>query len=286
MNAAQSQVDRLNPPSKPTFIYGTAWKEDRTELLTKLALQQGFRAIDTANQRKHYFEVAVGQAIQSAIDEQVIERHQLFLQSKYTFQGGQDDRLPYDPLAPIETQVHQSFESSLDHLRTDYLDSYVLHGPSQRRGLGANDWSAWKAMEEIHSSDRARALGISNVGLDQLQVLCDRATVRPEFVQNRCYAILEWDRPVREFCQANQIAYQGFSLLTANAEYLRQPAILQIARQCGVGVAQVVFRFATDVGMIPLTGTSNPTHMQQDLAITDFQLSESDVQFIEKLAVS
>jgi diketogulonate reductase-like aldo/keto reductase len=120
----------------PRFCYGTAWKEEHTAPLTELALAVGFRAIDTANQRKHYFEAAVGEAVSAS----GIAREELLLQTKFTYQGGQDHRLPYDPSAEPAEQVRQSLQSSLEHLRTDYLDSFVLHGPSKRSGLGAQDW--------------------------------------------------------------------------------------------------------------------------------------------------
>src|SRR4051812_17670796 len=131
----------------PRFLYGTAWKEDRTQQLVELALKQGFRGIDTANQRKHYHEAAVGQAIASAIESGLIKRDDLFLQTKYTFIHGQDHRLPYDPHSPIATQVEQSFASSLEHLGVTTIDSYVLHGPTLRMGLTDDDWNAWRAME-------------------------------------------------------------------------------------------------------------------------------------------
>src|SRR5580698_3847644 len=88
----------------PCFLYGTAWKEDETERLTALALQQGFRGIDTANQRRHYYEAGVGRAIAAAIQSGLVTRADLFLQTKFTFQRGQDHRLPYDPAAPVSTQ--------------------------------------------------------------------------------------------------------------------------------------------------------------------------------------
>src|SRR5947208_7338759 len=100
----------------PDFLYGTAWKEDRTQALTELALRLGFRGIDTANQRRHYDEAAVGQAFAAAISSGLMAREDLFLQTKFTFRQGQDHRLPYDPGASIPEQVEQSFASSLDHL--------------------------------------------------------------------------------------------------------------------------------------------------------------------------
>src|SRR5438105_5985019 len=212
----------------PRFLYGTAWKEDQTQRLAELALQQGFRGIDTANQRRHYHEAGVGQAILAAIDSGLVTRDDLFLQTKFTFRPGQDHRLPYDPRAPISTQVEQSFASSLAHLGTAVIDSYLLHGPTQRAGLSPADWEAWRAMEAIHDSGRARLIGVSNVTLEQLQRLCELARVRPRFVQNRCYAIQGWDRGIREFCAANGLVYQGFSLLTANRGVLARSELARI----------------------------------------------------------
>ncbi len=200
----------------PPFLYGTAWKEERTGPLVELALRQGFRGIDTANQRKHYNEAAVGEALAREIAAGTVAREELFLQTKFTQRPGQDQRLPYDPAAPVGKQVRQSFASSLEHLRTSYLDSYLLHGPSQRSGLAEQDWEAWTAMEALHAEGNARALGVSNFSHEQLELLLDRTTVRPAFVQNRCFAAIGWDWQVRQLCQGHGIDYLGFSLLTAN----------------------------------------------------------------------
>ena len=114
----------------PDFLYGTAWKEERTAALVELALRTGFRGIDTANQRRHYFEAGVGQGLAAVYLDGVAKRADLFLQTKFTYRPGQDHRLPYDPAASLSVQVAQSLASSLEHLGTDYVDSYVLHGPS------------------------------------------------------------------------------------------------------------------------------------------------------------
>jgi diketogulonate reductase-like aldo/keto reductase len=265
----------------PRFLYGTAWKEDETQRLTGLALRQGFRGIDTANQRRHYHEAGVGQAIAAVLASGLLTRDDLFLQTKFTFRPGQDHRLPYDPTAPIATQVEQSFASSLQHLDTEVIDSYVLHGPSEFHGLGPADWEAWRAMEAIHDSGRARLLGVSNVSLEQLQQLCQETRVQPRFVQNRCYASRGWDRPIREFCAANGMVYQGFSLLTANQAMLAQPELAAIAKRHGRVVTQIIFRFALDVGMIPLTGTTDASHMRADLDVFDFHLEPEEIRQIE-----
>ncbi len=274
----------INGVRVPRFIYGTAWKEEHTSGLTRLALEQGFRGIDTANQRRHYHEAGVGQGIAEAIQGGLVRRDDLFIQTKFTFRNGQDHRLPYDPSAQIPVQVAQSFASSLEHLGVETIDSLVLHGPSQRAGLGAADWEAWRAIEAIHDSGRVRLLGVSNVTLEQLDRLCQEARVRPKFVQNRCFAVLGWDFAIRRYCSANGMTYQGFSLLTANQDVLASPQIRQIAERHHKIPSQIVFRFALEVGMIPLTGTTDPTHMREDLEAFDFQLDPEVTATIESLS--
>jgi len=269
------------PAARPSFLYGTAWKEDETRRLVLLALAAGFRGIDTANQRKHYHEAAVGQALAEAYRQQGIAREELFLQTKFTFLDGQDHRLPYDPKADVATQVQQSFASSLEHLGTDFLVSYLLHGPSRRTGLGPADWEAWGAMEALAADGRARALGVSNVTLAQLEALAGKAKIPPAWVQNRCYASRGWDAEVRAFCARHRIVYQGFSLLTANPEVLRSAKVRQLAQAHGRTAAQVVFRFALQAGMLPLTGTTDPAHMREDLDVLGFTLDEAEVRAIE-----
>jgi diketogulonate reductase-like aldo/keto reductase len=259
------------------LVYGTAWKEERTTELVRLALAAGFRAIDTANQRRHYHEAAVGEALAGAPSP-------LWLQTKFTFRRGQDHRLPYDEHAPLATQVAQSFASSLEHLHVARIDSYLLHGPASGRGLIDADWEVWRAMEQLHDDGRAAAIGISNVTLPQLEELHARARVKPSAVQNRCYARMGWDRPVRAFCRAHGIAYQGFSLLTANPEAVGDPRLRAIAARLGATPAQVVFAFAHAVGVTPLTGTSSSEHMTQDLAAEHLSLTPSEVELVEAIA--
>jgi diketogulonate reductase-like aldo/keto reductase len=267
----------------PSLIYGTAWKETATQSLTEMALAVGFRGIDTANQRRHYDEAAVGRAIVSSIDRGVVTRNGLFLQTKFTFLRGQDHRLPYDPGAPIPVQVEQSFASSLANLGVESLNCYLLHGPSQRIGLTPDDWAAWKAMEAIHDSGRVRMLGVSNVTREQLEELCQGARMAPQCVQNRCYASQGWDRSVREFCRVSNIVYQGFSLLTANTATIARRELVEIAKRHKMTAAQVVFRFAMQIGITPLTGTTNAQHMRSDLDVENFRLDEKDVDSIERL---
>jgi diketogulonate reductase-like aldo/keto reductase len=244
----------------------------------------GFRGIDTANQRRHYFEAGVGQGLAAAYRAGVVTREELFLQTKFTYLGGQDHRLPYDPEADLSTQVAQSMASSLDHLGTDHVDSYVLHGPASGRGWTEADAEVWAAMARERDAGRTRLLGVSNVSLRHLHQLSMTGAEMPRFVQNRCFARLGWDREVRVFCRERGIVYQGFSLLTANPEVLHHPLMAEMAARARATPAQVVFRFALAVGMLPLTGTSDARHMEQDLASRALTLSADEARAIESLA--
>src|SRR5437764_11310900 len=175
-----------HPAPIPDFLYGTAWKEDRTPALTELALRMGFRGIDTANQRRHYFEAGVGQGLAAAYRAGVVTRADVFLQTKFTSKPGQDDRLPYDPAADLATQVAQSLASSLEHLSTDHVDSYVLHGPASGHGWTDDDALAWSAMSKEPAAGRTRFLGVTNVSLRHLEQIAGAHAEAPAFVQNRC----------------------------------------------------------------------------------------------------
>jgi diketogulonate reductase-like aldo/keto reductase len=276
----------MNPTTKiPTFLYGTAWKEDKTSQLVVEAVNAGFRGIDTACQRKHYNEAGVGSGLQKIYSSTPITRNDLFLQTKFTFLAGQDHRLPYNPDAPFAEQVAQSFAQSLTNLQTHYIDSYVLHGPSHYPGLAEEDYQTWQAMEELQKSGKTRYLGVSNVDLQQLKLLVTAAEIKPTFVQNRCFARTSWDRDIRRFCKLNDITYQGFSLLTANRRELANPVVAIMADNHGKSIAQLIFRFATQIGILPLTGTTNRENMQKDLAIEDFQLSESEVKQLTNIGL-
>jgi diketogulonate reductase-like aldo/keto reductase len=270
--------------SIPDFLYGTAWKEDHTAALTELALRAGFRGIDTANQRRHYFEAGVGEGLAAGYRAGVVTRADVFLQTKFTYQAGQDHRLPYDPAASLSVQVAQSLAGSLEHLGTDYVDSYVLHGPNSCHSWTDADSEVWEAMIRERDAGRTHFIAVSNVALRHLQQLEAARTELPAFVQNRCYARLGWDRDVRLFCRERDIGYQGFSLLTANVEVLRHPTVTGIAARTSATPAQVVFAFARAAGMLPLTGTSDAEHMKQDLASRALTLRQDAVEAIESLA--
>ena len=197
--------------------------------LVALALKAGFRGIDTANQRRHYFEAGVGRGRASGegcrASDSSCRRSSRTVKARIIVCRTTRKRRS-------DAQVRQSFASSLEHLGIDHVDSYVLHGPAVRHGLGPREVGAWRAMEALHREGKVRLLGVSNVSLEQLAALCDLAASRPLFVQNRCYASTAGTARSAPSAPTG-IIYQGFSLLTANARELGRPAFRNIVERTG-----------------------------------------------------
>jgi diketogulonate reductase-like aldo/keto reductase len=214
----------------------------------------------------------------------VVTRSDLFLQTKFTYRQGQDHRLPYDPAARLSVQVEQSMSSSLEHLGTTYVDSFVLHGPAWRQGWSPDDAEVWEAMRQERDARRARLLGVSNVGSHHLEQMMAVHNEAPAFVQNRCFAVTGWDSDVRRFCRERGVTYQGFSLLTANMEVLEHPVVTDPAAKLNATPAQLIFAFARVIGILPLTGTTNLEHMKQDLASRELELPPKVIKAIEHIA--
>jgi diketogulonate reductase-like aldo/keto reductase len=262
----------------PRIIYGTAWKKDRTADLVVKAIQAGFRGIDTACQPKHYNEPLVGAAL-LRLKDQGIERKDIFLQTKFTPLSGQDPKqVPYDKNAPVELQVAQSFEASKKNLQTEYVDSLVLHSPMATHELLMK---VWKAMEKIQKAGGARQLGISNCYYTEvIRSLYADANVKPAVVQNRFYQETGYDAELRQWCSNHGIIYQSFWTLTANPHILSGNIVRTIARKYEKTEAQIFFRYLSQSGIVPLTGTSSEQHMKEDLGIFDFELSAEDIKDI------
>lgn len=265
----------------PRIIYGTAWKKADTQRLVSLAIQIGFRGIDTACQPKHYDEAGAGAGIAAGL-KQGLTRADLYLQTKFTSLSGQDlNRVPYDPKAPLPHQVAQSVAVSLKNLQTDHLDCVLLHSPMPTM---TQTLAAWRALETLVDSGQVRQLGISNCyRLDDLMGLHEASRIKPAVVQNRFYADTNYDRDIRAFCDRHQIIYQSFWTLSANPHLLAHNTITALCSAYKRTPAQVLFRYLTQLGIVPLTGTKSETHMREDLAIFDLELGKAELRAIEEL---
>lgn len=259
----------------PGIIYGTAWKENRTAELVELAITMGFRGIDTACQPKHYDEPGVGEGLARCL-KRGVSRDSLYLQTKFTPLAGQDPaRVPYDPKASLAQQVAQSCDASLRNLGTEYLDGLLLHSPLQQPEATLE---AWRAMEALFHTGSVRQLGLSNC-YDPAHFLrvWQEAEVKPSVLQNRFYADTGYDRELRAYCSENGVIYQSFWTLTANPKLLADSTVTGLAARYGRTPAQILFRCLTQIGIVPLTGTSREAHMREDLAIFEFELEGKEV---------
>jgi diketogulonate reductase-like aldo/keto reductase len=223
----------------------------------------------------------VGAGVAASLDD-TLARSELYLQTKYTPVSGQDPTtVPYDPNAPLAEQVAQSFAVSLQNLKTTYLDCLVLHSPlaSVKETL-----EIWRAMESLVAAGGVRQLGISNCyGLDDLEALSGSVQIKPAVVQNRFYADTRYDREIRAFCRKERIAYQSFWTLSANPHLLGHGTIVALASKYGRSPAQILFRYLTQSGVVPLTGTRSETHMREDLAIFEFELAQPEREAIDAI---
>jgi len=267
----------------PRIIYGTAWKKSATADLVSLAIQNGFRGIDTACQPKHYDEARVGAGVAANLN-QGLSRADFYLQTKFTPLSGQDpNRIPYDPKASLADQVSESIAASLRNLQTDYLDCVLLHSPMPTM---AETQTVWRALESFVDTGQIRRLGISNCyDLADLEQLYEGAGIKPAVIQNRFYADTGYDREIRAFCGQHHIIYQSFWTLSANPHLLAHKTITDLASTHGRTAPQILFRYLTHAGVVPLTGTKSETHMRDDLAIFDFELSSEEQRVIDKLLI-
>jgi diketogulonate reductase-like aldo/keto reductase len=268
----------------PSLFYGTAWKKTETVALVRLALQQGFRALDTACQPKHYREDLVGEAIAEASH---ISREDLFIQTKFTPVNGQDPaNIPYDAEASIEEQVRQSFAVSLKNLQTNYLDAVLLHSPQPLD----QTITIFNVLNELKQEGQVRHLGISNIySLTMLQDLISRlppSTI--QIVQNRFYDQSGYDVGIRLLCQKLGMVYQSFWTLTANPHIWTSKEVSEAAKRTGASRECTFYRYCMQEGITVLDGTTKEKHMKEDLAaVTEdrFELTAEEMKQIGELLI-
>lgn len=257
----------------PAFLYGTAWKKSSTADLVYDALSNGFTAIDTAAQPKHYQEDLVAAGISRAIKDRKIQRQDLYLQTKFTTIDGQDlNKIPYDPKSAVTDQVNSSVLSSLRNfnfadvvydgdLKEPYIDTLVLHSPM--RDI-SETLEVWSALEQFVPGE-IRHLGISNCTMFDLMNLYERTNIKPSVVQQRFYANTKYDIGMRKFCSEKGIVYQSFWSITANPKLMSSPPTAKLANQLKISLASALYCLILGLGnTVILNGTTNVKHMQED----------------------
>ncbi|MEJ2657430.1 MAG: hypothetical protein P8012_09565 [Desulfobacterales bacterium] len=141
-------------------------------------------------------------------------------------------------------------------------------------------------MEKIQETGGARQLGISNCyHMEVMRSLCEDAEIKPAIVQNRLYQQTGYDADLRHWCADHGIIYQSFWTLTANPHILSGNTVRTIAEKYKKTEAQIFFRYLSQSGIVPLTGTTSEQHMKEDISIFDFELSSEDLKNISLLLI-
>ncbi|KAI2631927.1 Aldo/keto reductase [Hypoxylon sp. NC1633] len=258
----------------PKLLYGTAWKKNATTDLVFLALKAGYRGIDTGAIHLFYKEALVGVAVLNAMEQKIVKRSDLFIQTKYS---PMDEHGPHTlahslihrPSASLEEQVHSSVRSSLtrfSHWRFEptYFDSLLLHSPLHTL---PDTIKVWK-MLETYVPHKIRQLGICNTPLEILDYLCTSPdiTVRPAYVQNSFYPGTRWEVDLRAYCREKGIMFQTFWTLTGNRELELSTAVRKLADSTNVEPPVALYALVLGLGgTAVLDGTSNVTHMGDNL---------------------
>ena len=206
--------------------------------------------------------------------------HLFLRRTKFTPLGGHDERIPYATNVTISEMVRQSVAGSLINLRTDYLDSLLMHSPFEDL---ESTLLAWRAFEDEHDRGRALRLGISNLDFETFQHVYAAARVKPSVVQNRFYSRTGYDRDLRAFCAEHGVEYQGFWTLTANKDIVNGGVVRGIAQRLGKPVVSVFYAALKQLGVVVLDGTTDEGHMADDSEL--LRLDEVDVAAVNAVLV-
>lgn len=232
---------------------------EECEKATIEAIKAGYRLIDTAAAYKN--EEAVGRAIKNC----GIPRDELFITTKLwitdtSYEGAK-----------------RGFEKSLSKLGLDYLDLYLIHQPY-------NDYyGAWRALEELYEEGKVRAIGIDNFTQDRTADFIFFNKIKPMVNLVECNAFFQREDE-KKYLDSENILMQAWSPLAAGQSRLfENETLLQIAHNHNKTVAQIVLRWLVQRGIVPIVKSSNPVRMKENLDIFDFEISQYEMNEIEKL---
>lgn len=222
------------------------------------ALEVGYRSIDTASVYKN--EKGVGRAIR----ETDIPREEIFLTTKV---WNEDLR---------KNRTAAAFEESLDRLGVDYVDLYLVHWPVADRYL-----EAWREMEKIYQSGRARAIGLSNFMVHHLKDILSRCEVKPAVNQVEFHPWLVQPE-LLAFCKEQHIQLEAWSPLM-QGKITEVPVINELAKKYGKTPAQIVLRWDIQHGVVTIPKSSKPHRIQENAQLFDFELSAEDMARLDAL---
>jgi alcohol dehydrogenase (NADP+) len=241
----------------PALGFGTLIPDPvATKSATRDALEAGFRHFDCAERYRN--EREVGDALQAGLAAEGIPRDDIFVTTKLWNSNHRPER------------VEPAFEASLERLRLDYLDLYLIHtpfafqpgddqDPRDQNGNVLYDrdvtlLDTWRAMESLVDSGRCRAIGLSDIHMDRLLPIYELARIKPAVIQVEAHPYHP-QTELLEFCKEKGMVFLGFAPLGHGARPgpIEDPVILSIAARVGKTPAQVLLAWAVQRGAALLT---------------------------------
>jgi diketogulonate reductase-like aldo/keto reductase len=256
----------------PALGFGTLIPDPvATKSATKAALEAGFRQLDTSE--RYRTEKEVGEAMQEVFNAGAIKREDVFVATKLWNNNHRPER------------VKPAFEASLKTLQLDYVDLYLIHTPfafqpgdeQDPRDVNGNViydkgvtlLDTWKALEALVDEGRCKAIGLSDVGVEQTKEIVDAARIKPAVVHVESHPYLpEWD--LVNYCKKNGIVFQAFAALGHSSEpkLLEDPVITSIAKRVNKTPAQVLLAWAIQRGTALLTTSKTPSRIKENFDVS------------------
>jgi diketogulonate reductase-like aldo/keto reductase len=256
----------------PALGFGTLIPDPiATRESVKTSLEVGFRQYDCAERYRN--EEQVGEAMHAVFKEGKVKRQDVFVGTKLWNSNHRPER------------VKPAFEASLKRMQLDYVDLYSIHTPfafkpgdeQDPRDQGGNVIydegitlkDTWKALESLVDEGRCKAIGLSNINLEQLKEVFESARIKPATIQVESHPYLpEWD--LLDYCKKNGIVMQTFAALGHGIEpkLTENPVITGIARRVNKTPAQVLLAWAIQRGTAPLTTATTPGYIEQNFDVS------------------
>jgi alcohol dehydrogenase (NADP+) len=256
----------------PALGFGTLIADSvATRNATKAALQAGFRALDTAERYRN--EKEVGDAIQQVFKAGEIRREEVFLATKLWNTNHRPER------------VRPSLEASLEKLQLDYVDLHLIHTPFAFQpgdeqdprdasgkviyDQGVTLLDTWRAMEALVDEGKCKAIGLSDVSLEQVSEVFEAARIKPAVVHVESHPYLpEWK--LLDYCRTNGIVLQAFAALghASEPKLLDDPVIAAVATRVGKSPAQVLLAWGIQRGTAVLTTSKTPSRIKENFDVS------------------
>jgi len=256
----------------PALGFGTLIPDPvDTRIATRAALEAGFRQLDASERYRN--ETQVGEALREVFSAGAIRREEVFIATKLWNNNHRPER------------VKPAFEASLRKLQLDYLDLYLIHtpfafqpgdeqDPRDAKGnvvydKGVTLLETWRALEGLVDEGRCKAIGLSDVNLEQARAIFEAARIKPAVVHVESHPYLpEWD--LLNYCRKNGIVLQAFAALghSSQPNLLEDPVITAIARRVKKSPAQVLLAWAIQRGTALLTTSKTPSRIKENFEVS------------------